>query len=57
MPGERNKTKQSIKRPVGYGLSPKYMFKEGWKITLLVLAVMSVACALLLKYWPAFSSV
>ena len=43
--------------PVGYGLSPKYMFKEGWKITLLVLAVMSVACALLLKYWPAFSSV
>lgn len=43
--------------PVGYGLSPKYMFKEGWKISLIVIALMSIVCALLLKYWPAFSNV
>ena len=43
--------------PVGYGLSPKYMFKEGWKISLIIIAIMSIVCALLLKYWPAFSNV
>lgn len=43
--------------PVGYGLSPKYMFKEGWKITLLVIIAMSIVCTLLLKYWQAFSTV
>lgn len=43
--------------PVGYGLSPKYMFKEGWKISLIIIAMMSIVCALLLKYWPAFSTV
>lgn len=43
--------------PVGYGLSPKYMFKEGWKISLIIIALMSIVCALLLKYWPAFSTV
>ena len=43
--------------PVGYGLSPKYMFKEGWKISLIIIALMSVVCALLLKCWPAFSTV
>ena len=43
--------------PVGYGLSPKYMFKEGWKITVLIIVIMSIVCALLLKYWPAFSTV
>lgn len=43
--------------PVGYGLSPKYMFKEGWKISLIIITLMSVVCALLLKYWPAFSTV
>lgn len=43
--------------PVGYGLSPKYMFKEGWKISLIIIALMSIVCALLLKYWPAFSNV
>lgn len=43
--------------PVGYGLSPKYMFKEGWKITLLVIIAMSIVCTLLLKYWQVFSTV
>lgn len=43
--------------PVGYGLSPKYMFREGWKITLIIILIMSVVCTLLLKYWPAFSRV
>lgn len=43
--------------PVGYGLSPKYMFNEGWKITVLIIVIMSIVCALLLKYWPAFSTV
>ena len=41
--------------PVGYGLSPKYMLKEGWKITLMVLTTMTVMGWLLLTYWPAFS--
>jgi sodium-dependent dicarboxylate transporter 2/3/5 len=39
--------------PVGYGLSPKYMFKEGWKITILMIALMSVVCTLMLKTWFA----
>jgi sodium-dependent dicarboxylate transporter 2/3/5 len=39
--------------PVGYGLSPKYMFKEGWKITILMIALMSVVCTLMLKTWIA----
>lgn len=43
--------------PVGYGLQPKYMFKEGWKITVAIIIVMSVFCYLLLKYWEAFSGV
>ena len=33
--------------PVGYGLQPKYMLKEGWKISLLVLVLMTVSCYLL----------
>jgi len=41
--------------PVGYGLSPKYMLKEGWKITLMVLITMTVMGWLLLTYWPTFS--
>ena len=41
--------------PVGYGLSPKYMFKEGWKISILIILSMSAVCYLLIKYWPAFS--
>lgn len=41
--------------PVGYGLSPKYMLKEGWKITILVIISMTAVAYLLLRYWPAFS--
>lgn len=43
--------------PVGYGLEPKYMFREGWKISLIIILVMSVICTLLLKYWSIFSTV
>jgi len=41
---------------VGYGLQPKYMLKEGWKMTVLVITLMSVLCYLMLTYWPAFST-
>lgn len=43
--------------PVGYGLEPKYMFREGWKISLIIIFTMSIICTLLLKYWNAFSTV
>jgi len=43
--------------PVGYGLKPKYMFSEGWKMTLLVLALMTGICYVLLEYWPSFSGI
>lgn len=29
--------------PVGYGLQPQYMFREGWKLTLIVLVLMTCA--------------
>lgn len=41
--------------PVGYGLLPKYMLKEGWKMTILVIVSMTITAYLLLTYWPAFS--
>lgn len=41
--------------PVGYGLSPKYMLKEGWKISVLIIITMTILSYVLLKYWPAFS--
>lgn len=41
--------------PVGYGLKPKYMLKEGWKISVLIVVSMSVLCWLLMEYWPYFS--
>ncbi len=41
--------------PVGYGLSPKYMLSEGWKITIMVLITMTIMGWLLLSYWPTFS--
>ena len=41
--------------PVGYGLPPKYMLSEGWKMTILVIISMTIAAYLLLTYWPAFS--
>ena len=42
--------------PVGYGLQPKYMLKEGWKMTVIIIIAMTIVCSLLLKYWPAFST-
>lgn len=41
--------------PVGYGLQPRYMLKEGWKLTGIVIILMTAVCYFLLKYWPAFS--
>lgn len=43
--------------PVGYGLEPKYMLKEGWKMTVMEILLMTATSFLLLKYWPAFSAV
>lgn len=40
--------------PVGYGLEPRYMLKEGWKMSVMVILSMTVLCYLLLTYWPAF---
>jgi len=43
--------------PVGYGLEPKYMLKEGMKMTVMVIILMTFVCTLMYKYWPAFSTV
>lgn len=43
--------------PVGYGLNPGYMLKEGWKLSLIVIVLMTAVSFLLLRYWPAFSMV
>ena len=43
--------------PVGYGLEPKYMLREGWKISVIVIVLMSITAYLLLKYWPMFSTI
>ncbi len=43
--------------PVGYGLQPKYMLKKGVPITILVIVLMSVMGYLMLRFWPAFSTV
>lgn len=43
--------------PVGYGLKPKYMLQEGAKITVWIIGCMTLLSYLLLKYWPAFSTV
>lgn len=43
--------------PVGYGLKPKYMLSEGVKITVWIIACMTALSYVLLKYWPAFSTV
>ena len=43
--------------PVGYGLEPKYMLKEGWKMSVMVIILMTVTAYLLLTYWPAFSTI
>lgn len=41
--------------PVGYGLKPRYMLNEGWKMSILVIIAMTALSYLLLRYWPAFS--
>lgn len=43
--------------PVGYGLEPKYMLKEGWKMTVMVVVLMTIVCSLMYYFWPAFSTV
>ena len=43
--------------PVGYGLSPKYMLKEGWKMSIMVIVLLSLLSFVMLKYWPAFSTI
>ena len=43
--------------PVGYGLSPKYMLKEGWKMSVMVIILMTLLSFVMLKFWPAFSTV
>ncbi len=43
--------------PVGYGLEPKYMLKKGVPITVVVIILMSILGYILLKFWPAFSTV
>ena len=43
--------------PVGYGLHPKYMLKEGWKMTVTALVLMSAIGYIMLKYWPMFTTV
>ena len=42
--------------PVGYGLEPRYMLKEGWKLSLIVIVLLTVVSWLCLNYWPAFST-
>ena len=41
--------------PVGYGLQPKYMLREGWKLTILIILSMTALSYVLLNFWPAFS--
>lgn len=43
--------------PVGYGLQPKFMLKQGVPLTIIVIILMTVLSFLLLNYWPAFSTV
>lgn len=43
--------------PVGYGLEPKYMLKEGWKMSVMVIILMTATAWLLLEFWPAFSTI
>lgn len=43
--------------PVGYGLEPKYMFKEGWKLSIIVIVLMTIVCGLEYYFWPAFSGI
>ena len=41
--------------PIGYGLNPKYMFKNGVIITAVQIIAVSVIGWLCIRLWPAFS--
>ena len=43
--------------PVAYGVAPRYMFQKGWKLTIIVVVLMSAMSYCMLKYWPLFSQV
>lgn len=43
--------------PVGYGLPPNYMFKHGIKLTVIIIALMTVTVWLLMRFWPYFNVV
>ena len=43
--------------PVGYGLQPKYMLKQGVPMTIMVIALMTITGYLLMTYWPLFLTV
>ena len=43
--------------PVGYGLKPKFMFKEGVLMTVIVIILMTAISYVMLNYWPLFSTV
>lgn len=43
--------------PVGYGLEPKYMLKEGWKLSLIVIVLMTAISYVLLQWWPLFGTI
>ncbi len=43
--------------PVGYGLEPKFMLKRGVPITVVVIILMSLTAYLLMRFWPAFSTI
>ena len=40
--------------PVGYGLSPGYLLRSGWKITIIMILLMTGVSYLLLNAWPYF---
>ena len=42
--------------PIGYGLSPKYLFKNGLVLTLIGIIVISILGYLMITFWPGFST-
>ena len=43
--------------PVGYGLKPGYMLKEGVPLTIIVIILMTVLAWALYTFWPMFSTI
>ena len=43
--------------PVGYGLKPKYMLREGWKMTVIVIVLMTLTSYFLMEYWEIFLTI